>query len=291
MRTSKFNTIHIIRCIFFIPSISNNHTINISLTIGVNAVKEFLTIYTCKFSISINRIFMTQCRNNGTPINDRTTTIMCITLHSKIFDRTACATHTESASDVTWRCTSCIFILRFACCTNMEAPLILSVSVRVVTVHFRLNNSFICGECHCTAIGIYYKTSLSRNYHSIISCTIGIPHGMRSQDIIFILHFRIIGNVVLADTAIIQPALRRPNTNRKFSKDIGISNLRSSTSESDYRIIMAVNVIFSLKSVSHFHAFQLPRIYIIKINGSCNRIYICQVISNQAYPVNRTCRQ
>ena len=292
MRTYKLNSAYIVSSMRVIPTVSNNNTFYVGLAVGMNTAEQFTAVYTSKLSVSIHLILMTKCRNGSTPVDYGTAAIMIITLSSKIFNRTACASYTEYAIFISAFSTCRSLTLSLTGSTDMETPLSLSIHISIITVHFCLNNSFIRRESHNRTISIGNKTCLGRNYQSIISCTIGIPHCMRSQDIILILLLGIIGNIILTNSAVIHPALCHPDTYRQFSKNGRVRNLFTVyTRKRNNGIIMSIYIILSRKSVSNLHTLQFPIIYIIKINCSSNRINVCKIISNQAYPIEGACRQ
>ncbi len=174
---------------------------------------------------------MSGCRDGCAPIDNRTTTAVGVAIgrnafnrvfagcvrsvvFAEIFNRTASTCNTEHSVLISALCTGGCLALSIAGSANVEAPLILSVRVSIIAIHFCLNHSFVCREGFCCAVGICYNTCFSANYQSVISCTVRPPHCVWSQNVILILFSRIIGNVILTDTAIIQPALCHPDTNR-----------------------------------------------------------------------------
>ena len=215
---------------------------------------------------------------------------MSIAFSPEIFDRTTSASGAEGTTNIAGLGTSCSFILSFASGTDVEAPLILPVSVRVIAVHFSLNHGFVCREGDGATVNIGYNACLSSNSQSVVSGTIRIPHSVRSQNPILILHFRVIGNIVLSDTAVIHPTLCHPDANRQFGEDCCVNNFFTGTSKGDNCIIMVVDIVFSLETISNLHTLQFPIIDIVKINGNGHGINLCKIISNHIEPENRTCR-
>ena len=287
-----------INCIFVVSSALIIEVINVTvnclpacLNFAINIIEYFLAVFTSIDTIRSNSERVSCSGNDSTPINYRTATIMGITLCSEIFNRTTSASNTEYTIFISAFCACRSFALCSTGSAYMEAPLALSVSVRVITIHFCLKYSFICRESNGCTINISNKTRFGTNHKSVISCTIGIPHSMRSKDIIPILHRGIVRNVIFTYTAIICPAIRHPDTNRKLSKESSIRYFGSCASKGNNRIIMAVDIIFRFKSISNFHAFQFPFIDIVKINGRSNGLDRRNIISNKIEPIYRACRQ
>ena len=234
---------------------------------------------------------MTCSGNHGTPVYNTATTVVSITLGADIFNRTARTCYTEYAVFISAFFTCSSLALSFAGSTDVEAPFTLSVRVGIVTVHFCLKHSFVCREGFGCAISIGYNTCFSANNQTVISGTVRIPHSVGCQDIILILHLRIVRNIGSTDTAVIHPALCHPDTNGNLSKDVGFSNFCTCAGKRNYCIVMIVDIIFSLKTVCNLHTFEFPIVDIVKIDGGGYGVYICKVISNQVKPVNRACRK
>ena len=215
---------------------------------------------------------------------------MCIAFSTEIFNGTACTSCTEYTICISGFSTCRSLALCFAGSTDMEAPFVLSVSVSIVTVHFCLKHSFVCREGFGCAISIGNDTCFSTNNQTVISGTVRIPHGVGGKNIIFVLFSRIVGDIVLTNTAVIHPTLCHPDANGKLSKNSSISNFCTCAGKCNYCIVMIVDIIFSLKTVCNLHTFEFPIVDIVKINGGGYGIYVCKVISNQVKPVNRACR-
>ena len=287
MRTCKFNTVYIVSSTVSVPTISKNYTIYISLTISINTIEQ-LTTLARKLAFYYN-ILMTGSRDNCTPIYYRTTSIMSITFATNIFYRTTSASYTEYTIFISTFCTCRSLTLSNTGCADMEAPLTLSVCICIVTVHFCLKNCILCRESHCCSVNKCYKTSFSTNNKSIVSCTVGIPHSMRCQNIILILFCRIVRNIILTNTAVIKPTFCIPNANRKTCKYCCFFNFCAYACKCNYCIVMVVDIILSLEAVSNFHTLKFPSVDIVKIDSCCYRINRCKIISNDINPVDRTC--
>ena len=287
LHTSQQNTVSIVAIID--PTVGHNNAVLVCLTVSVDT-SEQITADTLQDAVN-EIIAVAGCGNNSTPINHRTAAIVSITLSAKVLNRTACTTDTEYTTSVTGVGTGSSQILRITGGVNMEAPLALSVNIGVVAIHFGLNHSFIGREGHDAAIQEGHNTCFSTNYQSIVSSAVGVPHSMRSQNVVLVLLTGIIGNIILTDAAVIQPTLCSPNTNGQLSQDSGISNLIADAGKGDHCVIMDVYVVFSLEAISNFHAFQFPIVDIVKIDGGSHRLDFCQVISNEIHPVDRICGQ
>ena len=287
----KLHTVYVVSGMICIPAVCNNNTVNISLAIGINTVEQFSAVYASKLAFCIDLIGMTQCGDGGTPFDNRAATVVGITLCFKIFNRSACATDTEYAVFISAFRTSRSFALCGSGGTDVEAPFALSVGIGVITVHFGLNDSLVCREGHRATVSKGNKTCFSAYNESVVSGTIGVPHSMRSQNVIFILFCGIIGNVIFTDTAVIHPTPCHPNTNGKLSKDSRVSNFRSGTSKGNNRIVMVVNIILCLEAIGNFHAFQFPRIDIVKIDRRGNGLNGRKVICDNIEPIDRAGRQ
>ena len=229
---------------------------------------------------------MTSCRNNSPPVNNRSTAIVCVTLESYIFDRTAGTSNTEHTVLVSILSTGRSQVHSISGSTDVETPLTLSVSISIIAIHFGLNNCLICRESHRSTISESYKTCFGTYNQSIVSRAVRIPHSMGGQDVILILHFEIIGNIILTDTAVIHPTLRHPDTYGQPRKNICVGNIIAFACKGDYRIIMGINVVFSFKSIRDFHPLKFPIVYIVQVDCGGYRIDICKIISNQIHKID-----
>ena len=126
-------------------------------------------------------------RNGSAPVDDGATTIVSVTLGTQVLHRAAGAADTEHTAGVAALGAGGSLILSLASSMDVETPLALFVCITVVPVHFGLNHSFVCGEGHGAAIDISDNAGFSANNQSVISGTIGIPHSMGSQNVVFIL--------------------------------------------------------------------------------------------------------
>ena len=235
-------------------------------------------------------IFMSGCRNESAPFKNRTAAVVGIAFMSEIFNSSACAANTEYAVFISGFSAGCSFALCSSGSADMEAPFVLSVCIGIITVHFGLDYSFVCRESCSSAVSISYNTCFCADYKSVISGTVGIPHSMGGKDIIFILFCRIVGNIVFADAAVVHPAFCHPDSDRKFCKNSGICNFFTGAGKGNYRIVMFIDIIFSLETGSNFHAFKFPIIDVVKIDSGGNGFYGFKVICNKIYPINGTGR-
>ena len=293
VRTGQLYAVHKIisfNAVDFEPAIGSRNAVNIGLTIGVYTVEQLAAAFTGQHVVN-KHIVVAGCRNSSAPLNYGTASIVGVTFVSEVLNRTAGTTNTEHTTGIAGGGAGSSQILSLAGGMNMEAPLVLSVCVCVIAIHFGLNHSFICREGDGATIHVGHDASFSANDQTVVSGAVGIPHGVGGQDVVLILLGGIIGDVVLANTAVIKPALCSPNTDRQLSQDGGIGNLGASAGKGDHGVIVFVDVILGLETVSDFHAFQFPIIDIVKIDGGSHGINRCQIVGDQVEPVNGIGRQ
>ena len=281
---SAVNSLAVLSTVVNVAVGLNPADLNLAVNIVVGAVAVSAGVQTINGSVE----GVAGSRNHSAPVDHRAATCVSVTLSTQILNRATSTANTEGTVLITGLGAGGSLALSSAGSADVEAPLTLLVGIGVVTVHFCLNDSLICGEGHGAAIGIGNNTGLSADDQTIISGAIGVPHGVGSQDPVLILLGRVIGNVILTDTAVIHPALCHPNADGQLCQNVGIDNFRTGAGKGNDRIVVAVYIVLSSEAISDFHAFQFPIINIIQVNGSGNGINACQVISNQVHPVQRT---
>ena len=164
----NFFTILVIRGVVFVPSVAGNNTVNISFAVGMNTTEEFTAVYASKLAFIIDCIFVSKCRNGGSPIKNSSASFGGITIMTFFrlgYTRTTC---TEYTVNIAFFGTSSSLILYFSC--RMEMPTALIILQEIFLLIFSrnappasdltlgINLNFITGEHLSSAISKFNKT-------------------------------------------------------------------------------------------------------------------------------------
>ena len=166
LRSSQFYAIFIIRCIVSIPSICKCNSIYIGLTVDVNAIEQFATVYTSQLAIVIDYIFMSQSRNCCTPINYRVANFAIGT--------TGIAVFSAGSFLISHR----LFIMDMIGAVQ-EVGVIICLHIVTICKRLGIDMDLICRECSCGVIKVLYNTLFHFNVYRNIGNIRRLPSRCR----------------------------------------------------------------------------------------------------------------
>ena len=308
------NTVNEVHGVISGPTVSNNYTVNIGLTIGVNTV-EYLTACASKNTVNY-RVAVSGCGDNSTPI-DYGAASTTVTPTSNVSGSvvyvllsTAITLYAEDSAGVTSSSTGSSKILRLTCYMDVRADLALSVlksssrgifldpvpvlikmTVSAVAVHLSMNENLIGSEGLGCLVNKGNLTCNDLSLDSVHTGTVGHPHTVRSHHLIRVNQSGVSRNYAKIDKVRISPTGKCPETNGKLCKNSLTGKLNiTGTGDSKSSSVKIINSILSLKAICKLHALKLPDRDAVEVDGSSYRLDVLDTLCHEVKILNRSKR-